>query len=119
MRVFTNEDPKKAPPYVGRYLLIEACDWHNRSREVWIQWVVGGTAINVQRIIVVIEKKINSSFSTSFHMKEISGMYLNIFDVFQGAKARDLFAAVTFPSPTTKQSTMVSALLINILCTIY
>jgi hypothetical protein len=26
-------------------------------------------------------------------------MYLNIFDVFQGAKARELFAAVTFPKP--------------------
>ena len=34
---FTNEDPKKVPPYVGRYLLIEACDRHNRSRRVWIQ----------------------------------------------------------------------------------
>jgi hypothetical protein len=45
-------------------------------------------------------------------------MYLNIFDVFQGAKARELFAVVTFPSHTTKQSTMVTTLLINILCTI-
>jgi hypothetical protein len=34
---FTNEDPKKVPPYVGRYLLIEACDRHNRSCRVWIQ----------------------------------------------------------------------------------
>jgi hypothetical protein len=48
-------------------------------------------------------EEINSSFSTSFHRKEKSGMYLNNFDVFQGAKARELFAAVTFPSPTTKQ----------------
>jgi hypothetical protein len=48
-------------------------------------------------------EEINSSFSTSFHKKEISGMYLNIFDVFQGAKARELFAAVMLPSPTTKQ----------------
>jgi hypothetical protein len=45
-------------------------------------------------------------------------MYLNIFDVFQGAKARELFAAVTFPSPTTKQSTMARTLLINILYTV-
>jgi hypothetical protein len=45
-------------------------------------------------------------------------MYLNIFDVFQGAKAQELFAAVPFPSPTTKQSTMVRTLLINILCTV-
>jgi hypothetical protein len=55
---FTNEDPEKVPPYdVGRFLLIEDCDRHNRSRRVWIQWVVGGTAINVQRKIVAIEKK--------------------------------------------------------------
>jgi hypothetical protein len=46
---FTNEDPKKAPPYVGRFLLIEACDRHNRSRRVGIQYVVGGTAINVKK----------------------------------------------------------------------
>jgi hypothetical protein len=45
-------------------------------------------------------------------------MYLNTFDVFQGDKARELFAVVTFPSPTTKQSTMVRTLLINILCTV-
>jgi hypothetical protein len=45
-------------------------------------------------------------------------MYLNIFDMYQGATARELFVAVTFPSPTTKQSTMVRTLLINILCTI-
>jgi hypothetical protein len=45
-------------------------------------------------------------------------MYLNIFDVFQGAKARELFAAVTFPSPTTKHLTIVRTLLINILCTV-
>jgi hypothetical protein len=32
-------------------------------------------------------EEINSSFSTIFHRKEISGVYLNIFDVFQGAKA--------------------------------
>jgi hypothetical protein len=54
---FIDEDPKKVPPYVGRFLLIEACDRHNRTRRVWIQLVVGGTAINVQRKIVVIEKK--------------------------------------------------------------
>jgi hypothetical protein len=51
-------------------------------------------------------------------MKEISGMYLNIFDMFQGAKVRLLIAAVTFPTPTTKHATIVRALLINILCTI-
>jgi hypothetical protein len=34
---FTNADPKKVPPYVGCYLLTEACDRHNRSRKVWIQ----------------------------------------------------------------------------------
>jgi hypothetical protein len=46
-------------------------------------------------------------------------MYLNIFDVFQGAKAQELlFAAVTFPSHTTKQATMVRTLLINILYTV-
>jgi hypothetical protein len=46
-------------------------------------------------------------------------MYLNIFDVFQGGKAQKLlFAAVTFPGPTTKQATMVRTLLINILCTV-
>jgi hypothetical protein len=33
---FKNEDPKKVPPYVGHYLLIEACDMHNRSRRVLI-----------------------------------------------------------------------------------
>jgi hypothetical protein len=54
---FINEDPKKVPPNVGRYLLIEACDRHSRSCRVWIQYVVGGTAINVKRKIVVIEKK--------------------------------------------------------------
>jgi hypothetical protein len=59
-------------------------------------------------------EEINSSFSTSVHKKEISGMHLNIFDVFQGATARELFAAV-IPSPTTKISTMVRTLLINIL----
>jgi hypothetical protein len=34
---FTNEDPNKVPPYVGRFLLIEACDRHNRSHRVWIK----------------------------------------------------------------------------------
>jgi hypothetical protein len=34
---FTNEDPKKVPPYVGSYLSIEACDRHNRSCRVWNQ----------------------------------------------------------------------------------
>jgi hypothetical protein len=34
---FTNEDPNKVPPYVGRFVLIEACDRHNRSLRVWIQ----------------------------------------------------------------------------------
>jgi hypothetical protein len=43
-------------------------------------------------------------------------MYLNIFDVFQGAKAQQLlFTAVTFQTRTTKQATMVRTLLINIL----
>jgi hypothetical protein len=64
-------------------------------------------------------EEINSSFSTSFRRKEISGMYLNIFDKFQRAKAQELlFAAVTFSSPTTKQAIMVRTLLINILCTV-
>jgi hypothetical protein len=54
---FTNEEPNKVPPYVGRFLLNDACDRHNRSRRVWIQYVVSGTAINVQRKIVVMEKK--------------------------------------------------------------
>jgi hypothetical protein len=45
-------------------------------------------------------------------------MYLNIFDVFQGATSRELFTTVTFPSPTMKISTMVRTILINILCTI-
>jgi hypothetical protein len=58
-------------------------------------------------------EEINSSFSISFHRKEISGLYLKIFDVFQGP--RFFFATVTFPSPTIKQSTMVRTLLINIL----
>jgi hypothetical protein len=31
---FTNEDPKKVPPYVCRYILIEACDSHNRSHSL-------------------------------------------------------------------------------------
>jgi hypothetical protein len=34
---FTNEDPNKVPQYVGCFLLIEACDRHNRSRRVCIQ----------------------------------------------------------------------------------
>jgi hypothetical protein len=63
-------------------------------------------------------EEINSSFSTSFHRKEISAMYLNIFDMFQGAKAQLLFTVVTFPTPTTKHATMVRALLINILYTV-
>jgi hypothetical protein len=46
-------------------------------------------------------------------------MYLNIFDMFQGAKPRLLIAAVTFPTPTTKHATTVRALLINILCTVF
>jgi hypothetical protein len=54
---FTNEDSNKVPSYLGRFLLIEAGDRHNRSRRVWFQYVVGGTAINVQRKIVAIEKK--------------------------------------------------------------
>jgi hypothetical protein len=46
-------------------------------------------------------------------------MYLNIFDVFQGAKAQELlFVAVNFASPTMKQATMVRILFINILCTV-
>jgi hypothetical protein len=41
-------------------------------------------------------------------------MYLNIFDVFQCAKAQQLlFAAVTFPTPTMKQATMVRTLLME------
>jgi hypothetical protein len=63
-------------------------------------------------------EEINSSFSTSFHTKEISGMYLNITNMFQGAKARLLIVTVTFPTATTKHATIVKALLINILCTI-
>jgi hypothetical protein len=63
-------------------------------------------------------EEINTSFSTSFHRKEMSGMYLNIFDMFQGAKAQLLIAAVTFPTPTMKHATIVRALLINILCTV-
>jgi hypothetical protein len=35
-------------------------------------------------------EEINSSFSTTFHRKDKSGIYLNIFDVFQGAKAQEL-----------------------------
>jgi hypothetical protein len=31
---FTNEDPNKVRPYVGRFILIEACDRHKRSRRV-------------------------------------------------------------------------------------
>jgi hypothetical protein len=46
-------------------------------------------------------------------------MYLNIFDMFQGAKAHELlFAAAMFPSTITKQATMVRTLLINILFTV-
>jgi hypothetical protein len=52
-------------------------------------------------------EEINSRFSTSFHMKEISAMYLNIFNIFHGAKARLLIAAITFPTPTTKHATIV------------
>jgi hypothetical protein len=63
-------------------------------------------------------EEINSSFSTSFHKKEISGMYLNIFDMFQGSRVRLIIAAVTFPTPTTKHATIVRALLINILSTV-
>jgi hypothetical protein len=63
-------------------------------------------------------EEIKSSFSSSFHRKEISGMYLGIFNTFQGAKAQLLFAAVTFPTRTMKHATMVRALLINILYTI-
>jgi hypothetical protein len=45
-------------------------------------------------------------------------MYLNIFDVFQGAMAQLLIAAVSFPTPTTKHATIVRTLLINILCVV-
>jgi hypothetical protein len=56
---------------------------------------------------------------TSFTKPEgVSGMYLNIFDVFQGAKAQLYFAAVTFPTPKMKQATIVRTLLINILYTV-
>jgi hypothetical protein len=51
-------------------------------------------------------------------MKEISGMYLNIFDTFQGAAGQLVVGAVTFPTPTTKHAIMVRALLINILFTV-
>jgi hypothetical protein len=61
---------------------------------------------------------IYSRFTTSFHRKVITDMYLNIFDMFQGAKARLLFAAIMFPTPTTKHTTIDRALLINILCTV-
>jgi hypothetical protein len=41
-------------------------------------------------------------------------MYLNIFNVFQGAKAQQLvFVTVMLPTPTMKQATMVRTLLIN------
>jgi hypothetical protein len=63
-------------------------------------------------------EEINSSFSTSFQRKEISVMYINIFDMFEGAKVQLLIAAVTFPTPTTKHATIVRALLINILYTV-
>jgi hypothetical protein len=43
-------------------------------------------------------------------------MYLNIFDMFQGAKAQLLIAAVTFPTPTIKHATIIRAPLFNILC---
>jgi hypothetical protein len=43
-------------------------------------------------------------------------MYLNIFDVFEGDKARELFVAVTIL--IVHESTMVRTLLINILCTV-
>jgi hypothetical protein len=114
---FTNEDPNKVPPYVGRFLLIEACDRDNRSHRLdpvgrWWHCNKCTKKNSGDR------EEINSSFSTSFHKKEISGMYINIFDVFQGATTREIFAAVTFPSPTTKISTMVRTLLINILCTV-
>jgi hypothetical protein len=65
------------------------------------------------------QEEINSRFSTSFHRKEISGVYLNIIDVFQGAKAQLLIAAVTFTTPTTKHATIVRELLINILCKVF
>jgi hypothetical protein len=46
-------------------------------------------------------------------------MYLNIFDVFQDAKAQELlWSAVMSLSPTMKQATMVRTLLINILCAV-
>jgi hypothetical protein len=47
-------------------------------------------------------EEINSSFTTSFHMKEISGMYLNIFDVFQGARTSLVRSNV--PKPYNKTS---------------
>jgi hypothetical protein len=43
-------------------------------------------------------------------------MYPNIFDIFQGAKARLLIATVMFPTPTMKPATIFRAILINILC---
>jgi hypothetical protein len=49
-------------------------------------------------------------------MKEISGMYLNLFDMLQGVAGQLLVDVVTVPTPAMKHATMVRALLINILC---
>jgi hypothetical protein len=45
-------------------------------------------------------------------MKEISGMYLKIFDMVQGAAGQLLVDTVTAPTPTTKHAKMVRPLLI-------
>jgi hypothetical protein len=39
-------------------------------------------------------------------------MYLNLFNMFQGAAGQLLVDIVTVPTPTTKQASMVRALLI-------
>jgi hypothetical protein len=39
-------------------------------------------------------------------------MYLNLFDMFQGAAGQLLVDAITIPTPTMKHATMVRALLI-------
>jgi hypothetical protein len=49
-------------------------------------------------------------------MKEISGMYLNLFDMLQGVAGQLLVDVVIVPTHTMKHATMLRALLINILC---
>jgi hypothetical protein len=45
-------------------------------------------------------------------MKEITGMYLKLFDMVQGDAGQLLVEVVTVPTPTTKHATIVRALLI-------